>query len=88
MREIPTEEQIHGMMREEVYKAVEDAGMELFRSGRGTSVRRELTKLLDGPISQLDENHWVSILTLIQFYRCGWTGAVLEELKYGKAVKK
>ena len=84
LRTIPTFDEIDAMPREEIYKAIEAASGEMFRSERGQAVRKQLLKLLDGPIGQLDDNHWMSVFILIQFYRAGWPGAVLEELRYGK----
>ena len=74
------------MTREQTYQAIEKASQELMRSERGRLVRKQLLEFLDGPISQLDEDHWQSIITLICFYRGGWSGAVLEELREGNRV--
>lgn len=69
------------MNREQTLQAIERATKELTRSDRGRTVRELLLVFLDSPASQLDAQHWESVLTLIAFYRAGWTGAVLEELR-------
>ena len=53
----------------------------LSRSERGRKVLGDLLTLLEGPISSLDEPGWESVFCLLECYRGGYPGSVLETLR-------
>jgi hypothetical protein len=61
--------------------AIGIACRELDRSPRGKRVKAQLRKFLDGDACSLDGDHWDSVEALIKFYRAGFKGTVLEEMK-------
>ena len=67
--------------REEIEAAIDKANKELQRSERGRDVHAQLLTLLEGPISSLDAEHWHSVMVLINFYRAGWQGTVLDTMR-------
>jgi hypothetical protein len=60
---------------------IEQCADEMNRSSRGIAVKKQLRKFLNGPVSQLDGNHWESVEALLRLYRRGYQGSVLEALK-------
>ena len=52
---------------------------------RGRAVLIDVHRLLDGPISQLDDKGWSAVQTLIACYRFGFQGSVLESIEPASA---